>query len=135
MPISGIICEKLGWPSMFYIFGSVSCTWVILWFIIAQNSPAEYKSIDQRELEYITAELPTSKDNKKSVPWKNIFCSIPFWSIAITHLCQGSTNIFSSPSGRHLTQNRNFRIKIDMVLNRIVEGSSIFSENQNLNLF
>lgn len=87
LPISGIICEKLGWPIMFYIFGSVSCIWVVIWFIVAQNSPAEYKSMEPLELEYITSELPGSKENAKAVPWINIFCSIPFWSITITHLC------------------------------------------------
>jgi len=91
MPISGLICETLGWPTMFYIFGGVSCTWVVLWFILSQNSPSEYKSIDPAELEYITSSLPSSTTKAKSVPWLNIFCSIPFWSILITHLCYNWT--------------------------------------------
>lgn len=90
MPISGIICQTLGWPSMFYIFGSISCIWVVIWFILAESTPAKYSGMAPRELEYITAKLPSSKQSTTSVPWLNILCSIPFWSILFAHVCFGS---------------------------------------------
>lgn len=58
MPLSGVLCQKLGWPIMFYIFGGVSCIWVVLWFIIARNTPEEYTGIDPLELNYIQEQLP-----------------------------------------------------------------------------
>ena len=53
--------------------------------------PIKYKSIDKRELDYITATLPSSTEKASSVPWANIFLSIPFWSILIVHLCYNWT--------------------------------------------
>ena len=62
MPLSGVLCQKLGWPIMFYIFGGVSCIWVVLWFIIAKNTPEEYTGIDPLELSYIQEQLPRYKE-------------------------------------------------------------------------
>ena len=47
---------------MFYIFGGVSCIWVVLWFIIAKNTPEEYTGIDPLELSYIQEQLPRYKE-------------------------------------------------------------------------
>lgn len=91
MPISGYICDKLGWPVMFYIFGGVSCAWVVVWFMYAQNTPQEYKTMTAVELEYINEQLPSTKGEDKTVPWMNIALSIPFWSILITHVCYNWT--------------------------------------------
>ena len=94
MPISGIICQKYGWPTMFYIFGSISCTWVFIWFIVAESTAKEYKKMDERERTYILSQLPNSNNPEtvKSLPWKNICCSIPFWALLITHFCANWTN-------------------------------------------
>ena len=76
---------------MFYIFGGVSCAWVVVWFMYAQNTPQEYKTMTAVELEYINEQLPSTKGEDKTVPWMNIALSIPFWSILITHVCYNWT--------------------------------------------
>ena len=48
MPLSGWLCQTVGWSAMFYIFGSVSLLWVALWFWLAANSPEDHKTIDPR---------------------------------------------------------------------------------------
>ena len=58
MPLSGLICQYWGWPVMFYIFGGISCIWVVVWFLIAKNTPDEYTTIDPLELAYIKEQLP-----------------------------------------------------------------------------
>ena len=91
MPLSGLLCHSLGWPVMFYIFGGISCFWVLLWFWIAQDAPDKYTSIDPIELRYIKEQLPSTTSAKKEVPWANIWCSLPFWGLLVTHFCYNWT--------------------------------------------
>ena len=39
MPLTGIICDYLGWEAAFYIFGSVGIVWFIFWAIFIYDSP------------------------------------------------------------------------------------------------
>ena len=39
MPLTGIICDYLGWEAAFYIFGSVGIVWFIFWAILIYDSP------------------------------------------------------------------------------------------------
>ena len=91
MPLSGLLCHSLGWPVMFYIFGSISCVWVVLWFWIAEDTPEKYTSMDPIELRYIKEQLPSTTAPKKAVPWINIWCSLPFWGLLVTHVCYNWT--------------------------------------------
>ena len=50
MPLSGWLCQTVGWSAMFYIFGSISLIWVAIWFWLAANSPEESKTIDSRKV-------------------------------------------------------------------------------------
>ncbi|CBY30901.1 unnamed protein product [Oikopleura dioica] len=89
MPLSGWLCQTVGWSAMFYIFGSISLIWVVLWFWLAANSPEESKTIDAKR-EFIISQIPPPKEDH-SVPWKNIFCCLPFWGILLTHTCYNWT--------------------------------------------
>ena len=39
LPISGILCETLGWESVFYIFGACGLVWFVLWSFLVYDSP------------------------------------------------------------------------------------------------
>lgn len=47
--ISGILCDKYGWESVFYVFGSAGLLWCLLWFWLASNSPFEHRYISKWE--------------------------------------------------------------------------------------
>ncbi|XP_046377073.2 sialin-like isoform X1 [Haliotis rufescens] len=84
MPISGLLCESDflgGWPSVFYIFGAVSCVWVIAWFCLVHETPSDHPRISKSEKEYI--ENSIGKRERLPTPWKKILTSSALWGIAV----------------------------------------------------
>ncbi|KAM9605873.1 sodium-dependent phosphate transport protein 3-like isoform 4-T5 [Morphnus guianensis] len=55
--VAGIICQTLGWPFVFYIFGGVGCVWCLCWFLLVYEDPAHHPWISAREQEYIVSLL------------------------------------------------------------------------------
>ncbi|XP_064597743.1 sialin-like [Liolophura sinensis] len=90
-PISGLLCEYGfggGWPSVFYIFGSIGCLWFVLWSLLAYNSPAVHPTISAEEKHYIQSSLGNTKHRQNMrVPWKQIIFSRPVIALNITTLC------------------------------------------------
>lgn len=59
LPLGAYLCVNGfagGWPSIFYIFGSVGFVWFILWMVLASNSPSQNRLIKDKEQKYIEAE-------------------------------------------------------------------------------
>ncbi|KAH9508375.1 hypothetical protein Btru_050943 [Bulinus truncatus] len=86
MPISGLLCDSDiagGWPSAFYVFGSLGCVWFIAWTLLVHNTPAEHPRISESEREYI--ESSVGKKELINTPWKQIFTSPAVWAISIAH--------------------------------------------------
>jgi len=87
MLISGVLCDHGfagGWPSVFYVFGTMGCVWSFAWFLLCYSSPSVHPRISTAEREYIEQSLehcPTSA--KLPTPWKKILTSLPFWACAI----------------------------------------------------
>ncbi|KAJ3654692.1 hypothetical protein Zmor_013865 [Zophobas morio] len=90
MILSGAIADSsLGWPSVFYIYGSAGIIWGIIFGIFIVNSPSEHKTITEEERKYIQSSNSVTKDQKKvPTPWKSIFTSLPIWAIFITSCAQ-----------------------------------------------
>ena len=89
MILSGVICQygfAGGWPSVFYVFGSVGCVWSTVWFLLCYNSPSTHPHISSAEREYWdrTTENTDSAVNVP-VPWRHIVTSVPVWSLAIAY--------------------------------------------------
>ncbi|XP_033757483.1 LOW QUALITY PROTEIN: uncharacterized transporter slc-17.2-like [Pecten maximus] len=87
-PLSGMLCKygfAGGWPSIFYVLGMVNVVWVVVWWILASDSPMEHKGITKEERDYITHALAesTHKESGKKidVPWLKIFTSGPVFAI------------------------------------------------------
>lgn len=65
MPISGFLAESsIGWPSIFYTFGTGGVLWSILWFFFGSNSPSVHPSITAEERKYIESALGTLPNEK-----------------------------------------------------------------------
>jgi len=87
MQISGVLCDygfAGGWPSVFYVLGTVGCVWSFAWFLLCYSSPSVHPRISVAEREYIEQFLehcPTSA--KLPTPWIKILTSLPVWACAI----------------------------------------------------
>ena len=79
MPLSGFIVDRLGWEAMFYVFGSLSLFWAIIWFYFARESPEKMSRINSDELAYIKSKITAPKTISPKIPFKNIFLSLPYW--------------------------------------------------------
>lgn len=90
MPLSGVLAERLGWPSVFYVFGSAGVVWAFFWFLIVRNSPSEDPNLSEEERNYIQAALAkdVQKQEDLKVPWKNIFTSLPVLAIVVAHFSE-----------------------------------------------
>ncbi|XP_044597056.1 vesicular glutamate transporter 3-like, partial [Cotesia glomerata] len=85
MSTCGIMAERLGWPSVFYISGALGLIWFTLWCYIVTDKPENDPHISQSELNYIKKSLGHNSDLQKlekiSHPWKSVFKSLPVWAI------------------------------------------------------
>lgn len=89
MPLSGLLAQHLGWPSVFYVFGSTGLAWAMAWFLCVRNSPSEDTSISEEERLYIETSLANDVQKKDvKVPWKAIFTSLPVWAIVVAHFSE-----------------------------------------------
>ena len=50
MPLTGIICDYLGWEAAFYIFGSCGIVWFIFWALLVYEAPETLVTIKIHKL-------------------------------------------------------------------------------------
>ncbi|KAL8615137.1 hypothetical protein ACOMHN_054506 [Nucella lapillus] len=91
-PLAGFLCKygfADGWPSIFYVLGSLTLVWVVLWMFMTSNTPAEHPRISDVERRYIISSLSKvaqSDESKKNVPWRAIATSLPNYAIIVSNL-------------------------------------------------
>ena len=61
MPVCGIMAERFGWASIFYVFGGMGLFWYVCWSIIVKDRPQDDPYISESELKYITRTLGPSQ--------------------------------------------------------------------------
>ncbi|KFM80289.1 putative inorganic phosphate cotransporter, partial [Stegodyphus mimosarum] len=89
MPISGWLSSSDllgGWPSVFYVFGTLGCLWFLLWSILVYETPKSHPGISSRELQHIQKNKDDKPQKKPKVPWLTLFTSLPMWSVIIAHI-------------------------------------------------
>lgn len=57
MPVCGIMAERYGWESIFYVFGAIGLIWFVSWWIVVKDKPEDDPYISQGELKYIKLSL------------------------------------------------------------------------------
>lgn len=68
MPIAGVLAtSRIGWPSIFYIFGALAIVWSVAFFFYGADAPADHRGISQEERMFIEESLKTDegKNNEK----------------------------------------------------------------------
>nr|XP_023411500.1 sodium-dependent phosphate transport protein 3 isoform X2 [Loxodonta africana] len=80
--VGGLICQALGWPFIFYIFGSIGCVCCFLWFVVIYDDPMHHPCISVREKEHIVSSLAQQPSSpRRSVPIKAMVRCLPLWAI------------------------------------------------------
>ncbi|KAK3802944.1 hypothetical protein RRG08_051700 [Elysia crispata] len=88
LPISGVLCDSDiagGWPSVFYLFGTLGVLWTICWMVFVHDSPASHPRISEVERTYIEGSIGKVTNHSRP-PWGKIFTSSAVWAIVAAHV-------------------------------------------------
>ncbi|XP_031777613.1 sialin-like isoform X2 [Nasonia vitripennis] len=91
MPVCGLMAERLGWPSLFYVFGSTGFLWYLIWCFLIRDRPEEDPWINKAELKYIRDSLRSSECERSkhiSHPWRQMLLSPVVWAIITAHFSE-----------------------------------------------
>ncbi|XP_012966126.1 probable small intestine urate exporter [Mesocricetus auratus] len=85
----GLLCQTLGWPYIFYIFGGIGCVCCLIWFPLVYDDPENHPFISTGEKRYIVCSLAQEDCSPGwSLPIKAMVKSLPLWAIVVSYLCQ-----------------------------------------------
>ncbi len=73
MPVSGLLIDVLGWPSVFYTFGMLGLLWSIAWWKFASSAPPSAAD----------GGLLTMKS--RTIPWKVLFTNRAVIAVMLAH--------------------------------------------------
>ncbi|XP_021071471.1 sodium-dependent phosphate transport protein 1 [Mus pahari] len=82
--VSGFICDLLGWPMVFYIFGVVGCVLSLSWFFLFFDDPKDHPYMSSSEKDYIISSLVQQvSSGRQSLPIRAMLKSLPLWAIIL----------------------------------------------------
>ncbi|KAA0710345.1 Sialin H(+)/nitrate cotransporter H(+)/sialic acid cotransporter [Triplophysa tibetana] len=88
LPLTGFICQRLGWPAVFYSCGAVGCLWALFWFFLVSDEPRAHPRISDQEKDYIINSVGAQGTaHGWSVPVRSMAISVPLWAIIISQMC------------------------------------------------
>ncbi|XP_021116190.1 sodium-dependent phosphate transport protein 1 isoform X2 [Heterocephalus glaber] len=95
--VTGFICDLLGWPFVFYIFGAYGCVLCLFWYVLFYDDPKNHPCISINEKEYITSSLAqqVSSSNLTTLPIKAMLQSLPLWAIFLCNFANIWTSNFT----------------------------------------
>ncbi|XP_014485439.1 PREDICTED: putative inorganic phosphate cotransporter [Dinoponera quadriceps] len=77
--------SPIGWPSCFYVWGSICILCGIAFFLFGKDSPSEHPGISLDEKEYIEISLGVTEISEKPpTPWISMLTSLPVWALLVT---------------------------------------------------
>ena len=95
LPLIAMLINSIGWQKCFLVLTSIGFVWAILWYILFRNQPAEYKTISQKELEYILANRQKENDSEvKGSVVSFIVKSKSVWLLMIQYFASNFTFFF-----------------------------------------
>ncbi|XP_037797760.1 sialin-like [Penaeus monodon] len=88
LPMCGLIIAEVGWPTVFYVSGSMSLVWVVFWMTLMHDTPRNTPDIAGGTRVYCQCcESRTSARNKPTkTPWKSFMLSVPLWATNLAHV-------------------------------------------------
>uniref|UniRef100_A0A4W5KW26 Solute carrier family 17 member 7 n=1 Tax=Hucho hucho TaxID=62062 RepID=A0A4W5KW26_9TELE len=96
MPLAGVLVQYVGWPSVFYVYGSFGIAWYLFWILVSYESPAAHPTITPEERKYIEEAIGESAGfanplQKFKTPWRAFFTSMPVYAIIVANFCRSWT--------------------------------------------
>lgn len=87
VPASGYLAAEYGWPSVFYVMGSICVVWCGLWLYLAADSPANHPLIKADEAAYIIDNTGRLEPGgvRPPIPWRRFFRTPAVVAICIAH--------------------------------------------------
>ncbi|XP_003788823.1 probable small intestine urate exporter [Otolemur garnettii] len=86
--VGGLLCQTIGWPYVFYIFGGIGCACCLLWFPFIYDDPMNHPFISTGEKTYIMCSLAQQDCSPGwSLPIKAMIKSLPLWAILVSYFC------------------------------------------------
>ncbi len=76
---AGLLIERYGWPSVFYLFGTMGFVWAIFWIALVPTTPEAPDDVSQ--------EAPTEKP---PIPWRVLLTHRAVWAVYTASICVGS---------------------------------------------
>ncbi|XP_015305296.1 probable small intestine urate exporter isoform X3 [Macaca fascicularis] len=87
--VGGLLCQTIGWPYVFYIFGGIGCACCLLWFPLIYDDPVNHPFISAAEKRYIVCSLAQQDCSPGwSLPIRAMIKSLPLWAILISYFCE-----------------------------------------------
>jgi sugar phosphate permease len=77
-----------GWRGSFIILGIASCVWVVFWFFLFRDNPADHPRITETELSELPPYVSTSTQLSR-VPWKPLV--LRMLPVTFVYFCYGWT--------------------------------------------
>ncbi|XP_024936933.1 sialin isoform X2 [Cephus cinctus] len=88
-PMIAGIAGDINWEMGWYLPSLLMFVWIGFWALLAYDTPNEHPGISTKEKEYILNSqmgiVRQEKPTLKQTPVKQIFTSIPFWSLIMCH--------------------------------------------------
>ncbi|XP_015113575.1 putative inorganic phosphate cotransporter isoform X2 [Diachasma alloeum] len=87
--LSGLILHyaSMGWPAVFYVFGSIGVLWFIVWTMICYNNPSEHPFISEAEKKFLHERMSEHTHQKPPpVPWRYMFTSLPVFALIMAQI-------------------------------------------------
>ncbi|GMR32148.1 hypothetical protein PMAYCL1PPCAC_02343 [Pristionchus mayeri] len=73
---SASLCKtEWGWPSIFYVFGTMGSAWMVLWCIFSSNTPAESNFASVLEKQFLEGKVAKRATKQVRVPYRKIIFS------------------------------------------------------------
>jgi MFS transporter, ACS family, solute carrier family 17 (sodium-dependent inorganic phosphate cotransporter), other len=89
---SGWLTAGLGWPSSFYVFGSLGFVWVAVWLASVKQDPAEDARLSNAERKLLAANRSGDEGTAPAAaaartPWRILLGSPALWAIVAGVFC------------------------------------------------
>ena len=81
MLAAGVLCDRAGWPAVFYAFGLTGCVWAAVWVVVGRG----YRS----HISSSSSSPPPPPGGlvvrRRPTPWRRIVTSRPVWACAAAY--------------------------------------------------
>ncbi|XP_046751153.1 sialin-like [Diprion similis] len=121
--ISGVLIQNssMGWPVIFYFFGTLGVVWFLAWILLCSNHPDSHPFISDQEKKYLhDAMVEHTQKETGPTPWRQILTSVPMWALIVVNISEGfGFNMISTDLPKYMSSVLKFSIQANGVLSAL----------------